>query len=196
MKKKALMVLMTAVLTFSGVLSPACMAAAEENTQKEESAQTEDAAQAEEINAQAEDTAQTEETAKKEADNGKEKNLLEQGTQIGEDLYKKMDEAVDGIDKKSLRRSIREALEQMDQMGISPSSVAENVLGIRTKYKSGEKAPENTLIKDAQNAVQKKTEGFFTVLWDGFLDTLESIITNGISIFSGFSDSGGGGKGL
>ena len=134
MKKKALVILMTAVLAFSGVLSPAMAAAAEENTQE------------------AEDT-------QEEADAAEEKSLLEQGTQIGEDLYKKMDEAVDGIDKKSLRRSI----------------------GIR----------------DAQNAVQKRTEGFFTVLWDGFLDTIESIITNGISIFSGLEGSGDkGGKGL
>lgn len=172
MKKKALMILMTAVLAFSGVLSPAMAAAAEENTQESEDTQ-------------------------EEADAAEEKSLLEQGTQIGEDLYKKMDEAVDGIDKKSLRRSIGEALEQMDELGISPTSVAENVLGIRTKYKSGEKAPENTLIRDAQNAVQKRTEGFFTVLWDGFLDTIESIITNGISIFSGLEGSGDkGGKGL
>ena len=92
--------------------------------------------------------------------------------------------------KGKLRDLLKWYIRQMDELGISPTSVAENVLGIRTKYKSGEKAPENTLIRDAQNAVQKRTEGFFTVLWDGFLDTIESIITNGISIFSGLEGSG------
>ena len=94
-----------------------------------------------------------------------------------------LDEAVDGVDKDSIRKSIREALQQMDEMGISPSAVAENVLGIRTTYKSNEKAPENTLIRDAQHEVQKRTEGFFTVLWNGFLDTIEKMITTGISVF-------------
>ena len=123
--------------------------------------------------------------------------LLEQGTQIGEDLYEKVDEAIDGVDKRSLRRSIREALEEMDELGISATAVAENTFGIRTTYKSHEKAPENTLIKDAQNAVQKKTEGFFSMLWDKFLDTIENLIMSGISIFSGSEESSAkGGKGL
>ena len=172
MKKKALMILMIAVLAFSGVLSPAMAAAAEENTQEAEETQ-------------------------EEADTAEEKSLLEQGSKIGEDLYKKMDEAIDGVDKGSLRKSIREALEEMDELGISPSTVARNLFGIRTTYKKNEKAPENTLIRDAQNAVQKKTEGFFTVLWNGFLDTIEKMITTGISVF-GSEDAnvakGGSGK--
>ena len=45
--------------------------------------------------------------------------------------------------------------------------------------------PENTLIEEAQRTVRKKTEGFFTVLWDGFLDTLGNMITTGFTIFSG-----------
>ena len=155
MKKKALTILITAVLAFSGILSPACLAAAaEEGSTQEEAAD-------------------------------------------GEDLYEKVDEAIDGVDKRSLRRSIREALEEMDELGISPTAVAENTFGIRTTYKSHEKAPENTLIKDAQNAVQKKTEGFFSMLWDKFLDTIENLIMSGISIFSGSEESSAkGGKGL
>ena len=168
MKKKALTILITAVLAFSGILSPACLAAAaEEGSTQEEAAEEE------------------------------EMSLLEQGTQIGEDLYEKVDEAIDGVDKRSLRRSIREALEEMDELGISPTAVAENTFGIRTTYKSHEKAPENTLIKDAQNAVQKKTEGFFSMLWDKFLDTIENLIMSGIRIFSGSEESSAkGGKGL
>jgi hypothetical protein len=131
------------------------------------------------------------------AEDGSDKDLIEQGKEIGGDLYKKMDEAVDGVDKDSIRKSIREALEQMDEMGISPSAVAENVFGIRTTYKSNEKAPENTLIRDAQNAVQKKTEGFFSALWNGFLDTIEKMITTGISVFGSQESNvakGGSGK--
>ena len=87
MKKKALTILITAVLAFSGILSPACLAAAaEEGSTQEEAAEEE------------------------------EMSLLEQGTQIGEDLYEKVDEAIDGVDKRSLRRSIREALEEMDEL--------------------------------------------------------------------------------
>ena len=162
MKKRVFTILMTAVLAFTCAAGPVCYAAASEGATNEA------------------------------AEDNSDKSLLEQGKEIGGDLYKKMDEAVDGVkmdeavdgvDKDSIRKSIREALQQMDEMGISPSAVAENVLGIRTTYKSNEKAPENTLIRDAQHEVQKRTEGFFTVLWNGFLDTIEKMITTGISVF-------------
>ena len=129
MKKRVFTILMTAVLAFTCAAGPVCYAAASEGATNEA------------------------------AEDNSDKSLLEQGKEIGGDLYKKMDEAVDGVDKDSIRKSIREALQQMDEMGISPSAVAENVLGIRTTYKSNEKAPENTLIRDAQHEVQKRTEG-------------------------------------
>lgn len=165
MKKKVCTILMTAVLAFTFAAGPLSFAAAAEETAEETGGSSPEEA----------------------AEDNSDKSLLEQGKEIGGDLYKKMDEAVDGVDKDSIRKSIREALKEMDEMGISPSSVAEKVLGIRTTYKSNEKAPENTLIKDAQNAVQKKTEGFFNVLWNGFLDTIEKMVTTGISVF-GSSD--------
>ena len=129
MKKRVFTILMTAVLASTCAAGPVCYAAASEGATNEA------------------------------AEDNSDKSLLEQGKEIGGDLYKKMDEAVDGVDKDSIRKSIREALQQMDEMGISPSAVAENVLGIRTTYKSNEKAPENTLIRDAQHEVQKRTEG-------------------------------------
>ena len=152
MKKRVFTILMTAVLAFTSL---SFAAAAEETAEETGGSIPEEA-----------------------AEDNSDKSLLEQGKEIGGDLYKKMDEAVDGVDKDSIRKSIREALQQMDEM---------NVLGIRTTYKSNEKAPENTLIRDAQHEVQKRTEGFFTVLWNGFLDTIEKMITTGISVF-GSSD--------
>ena len=177
MKKRVFTILMTAVLAITYAAGPVCYAAASEGT-------TNEAAEEVEENIPEEAAEEAEESIpEEESKEGGEKSLLEQGKEIGGDLYEKMDEAVDGVDEGSLRKSIREALEEMDELGISPSAVAENVFGVRTTYKSNEKAPENTLIRDAQHAVQKKTEGFFTVLWDGFLDTIEKMITTGLSVF-------------
>ena len=189
MKKRVFTILMTAVLALTYAAGPVCYAAASEGATYEVAEEEEEnipVQAAEEVTEEA--AGKTEESLPEEkAEDSSDKGLIEQGKEIGGDLYKKMDEAVDGVDKDSIRRSIREALEQMDEMGISPSAVAENVFGIRTTYKSNEKAPENTLIRDAQNAVQKKTEGFFSALWNGFLDTIEKMITTGISVF-GSSD--------
>ena len=178
MKKRVFTILMTAVLAITYAAGPVCYAAASEGTTNEAAEEVE-----ENIPEEAAGGKSGESLPEEEGKEGGEKSLLEQGKEIGGDLYEKMDEAVDGVDKGSLRKSIREALEEMDELGISPSAVAENVFGVRTKYKSNEKAPENTLIRDAQHAVQKKTEGFFTVLWDGFLDTIEKMITTGLSVF-------------
>jgi cell fate (sporulation/competence/biofilm development) regulator YlbF (YheA/YmcA/DUF963 family) len=98
-----------------------------------------------------------------------------------------MDEALDRFDKESLRRNIREALREMDEMGVSPSVVAEKTLGLKTSPALRGQTPGDTLIKDAHNVVRKKTDGFFTMLWEGFLDTLGSMITTGISVFGGQS---------
>ena len=163
MKKRALMILMTVFLSFTSVVSPVCQAAASEGSDtQEEAGGTQDAG-------------------------SKDKSILEQGMEIGSDLYDKVDEKLDGMDKVSLRKNIREALEQMDEMGISPSAVAENLFGIRPPAGNSGKKPGDTLIEDAQRTVRKKTEGFFTILWEGFLDTLGSMITTGISVFGGQS---------
>ena len=82
-------------------------------------------------------------------------------------------------------REIREALEQMDEMGISPAMIAQNLFGIRPAGGSGGKKTGDTLIEDAQRTVRKKTDGFFSILWEGFLDTLGDMITTGISVFGG-----------
>ena len=163
MKKRALMILMAVFLSFTSVVSPVCHAAASEGSDTQEEADdTQDAG-------------------------SKDKGILEKGKEIGSDLYDKVDEKLDGMDKVSLRRNIREALEQMDEMGISPSAVAENLFGIRPPAGNSGKKPGDTLIEDAQRTVRKKTEGFFTILWEGFLDTLGSMITTGISVFGGQS---------
>ena len=163
MKKRALMILMAVFLSFTSVVSPVCQAAASEGSDtQEEAGGTKD-------------------------EGSKDKGILEKGKEIGSDLYDKVDEKLDGMDKVSLRRNIREALEQMDEMGISPSAVAENLFGIRPPAGNSGKKPGDTLIEDAQRTVRKKTEGFFTILWEGFLDTLGSMITTGISVFGGQS---------
>lgn len=124
-----------------------------------------------------------------EAQEPDDKGILEQGAEIGEELYKKVDEAVSGIDKESLRRQIREALREMDEMGISPTVIARDLFGIRTnpagKADKDGKKTGNTLLEDAEKTVRKKTEGFFTTLWNGFLDTLGGVIEAGFSMFSG-----------
>ena len=169
MKKRAVMIMMTVILSFTSVMSPVCLAAASEGTTQEETGSAED---------------------KEKGD----KSILEQGMETAGDLYDKVDEKLDGVDKVSLRREIREALEQMDEMGISPAAVAEKFFGIRPAEPSSGKKPGNTLIEDAERTVRKSTEGFFTVLWEGCLDTLGNMITTGISVFGsqeGHSAKGG-----
>lgn len=195
MKKRLFTILMTAVLALTYAAGPVCYAAASEGATNEVAEEVEE--NIPEEAAEEEPLKEKESLPEEAAGEDSDKSLLEQGKEIGEDLYKKMDEAIDGVDKGSLRKSIREALEEMDELGISPSAVARNLFGIRTTYKKNEKAPENTLIRDAQNAVQKKTEGFFSVLWNGFLDTIEKMITTGISVFGSQESNvakGGGAK--
>ncbi|HAB93504.1 MAG TPA: hypothetical protein DCF49_01860 [Lachnospiraceae bacterium] len=163
MKKRVLIILITCILGSANVLSPALYTrAADPQTDSQEDAQTEENGQS-----------------------GKDGGILERGKEIGEDLYRKADEAVDGFDKDSLRRNIREALKEMDERGISPSVIAERTFGIKTRPELRGQTPGDTLIKDAQNVVRKKTEGFFTVLWDGFLDFLGSLIETGFSLAGG-----------
>ena len=77
MKKRVFTILMTAVLASTCAAGPVCYAAASEGATNEA------------------------------AEDNSDKSLLEQGKEIGGDLYKKMDEAVDGVDKDSIRKSIR-----------------------------------------------------------------------------------------
>ena len=113
------------------------------------------------------------------------KGILEQGAGIGHDLYEKMDEAVSGLDTKSLRREIREALREMDKKGISPTVVARNLFGIGTAAPGESKKAGNTLIEDAEKTVRKSTEKFFSAMWNGFLNTLGGLIETGLNVFSG-----------
>ena len=90
--------------------------------------------------------------------------------------------------------TMEQVKKQMDEMGISPAAVAEKFFGIRPAEPSSGKKPGDTLIEDAERTVRKSTEGFFTVLWEGFLDTLGNMITTGISVFGsqeGHSAKGG-----
>ena len=79
---------------------------------------------------------------------GREKDggILDKGTDLGGELYQKMDEALDRLDKESLRRNIREALREMDEMGVSPSVVAEKTLGLKTSPALRGQTPGDTLI--------------------------------------------------
>ena len=65
--KRAVMILITAVLGLSSVVSPVCYAAAEES-------------------------AETQEDAGGQGDGENDKNLLDKGAEIGSDLYDKIDE--------------------------------------------------------------------------------------------------------
>lgn len=172
MKKRAFVILMTVMLGSAGSLGPACCVLAQESGAEAF------VARADEVTLLAKDG---------EGDDKKDdKGILEQGQEIGEELYQKLDEAVSGVDKKSLRKQIRQALREMDEMGISPTIVAKNLFGIGENAGSSGKKPAtkpgNTLIEDAQKRVKKTTEGFFSVLWNGFLDTLEGVIETGFSI--------------
>ena len=122
------------------------------------------------------------------AQDQEDQGVEEQGSGIGRDLYRKVDEAVSGLDGKSLRRQIREALREMDKMGISPTVIARDLFGIGTAQTSqagNGKKPGNTLIEDAEKTVRKSTEKFFSGLWNGFLNTLGGLIETGLSVFSG-----------
>ncbi len=176
MKKRAFVILMTVMLGSAGSLGPACCVLAQESGAEAF------VARAAEVTLLAKDG----EGDDKKDDKKDDKGILEQGQEIGEELYQKLDEAVSGVDKKSLRKQIRQALREMDEMGISPTIVAKNLFGIGADpgsngAKPGAK-PGNTLIEDAQKRVKKTTEGFFSVLWNGFLDTLEGVIETGFSI--------------
>jgi hypothetical protein len=67
--------------------------------------------------------------------------------------------------------------------------VAEKTLGLKTSPALRGQTPGDTLIKDAHNVVRKKTDGFFTVLWNGFLDTLEGLIETGFNLAAGGKDT-------
>ena len=119
------------------------------------------------------------------AQDKEDKGTKEQSTGIGHDLYEKMDEAVSGLDTKSLRREIREALREMDKKGISPTVIARDLFGIGTARTQEVKKPGNTLIEDAEKTVRKSTEKFFSSMWNGFLKTLGGLIETGLNVFSG-----------
>ena len=186
MKNKALVILITFMLGSAGVLSPAFYASAQAASEGATAQAAEEEPEREaqkDAGASADDA---EDTGSGAAGNSKEEGvggILQHGAEFGGELYKKMDEAVDSVDKASLRGAIRDALEEMDKMGISPTVIAENTFGIKPASAKGGKMPENTLIEDAERTVRKKTEGFFTVLWDGFLDTLGNMISTGFAIF-------------
>lgn len=194
MKKRTLIILMTFILGSAATLSPVQYAAAQEasSTEQGEMAPADDGPVPEEEPGRKEESSSEAGSAPEKKD----KNLLDKGAEIGSGLYEKMDNAIDNMDKESLRKQIREALEEMDERGISPSSIAETFFGIRSGRASEGKSPGGVLIEDAQRTVRKKTEGFFTVLWNGFLDTLGNMISAGFSIMSGLSGNGAKGGSL
>lgn len=91
------------------------------------------------------------------------------------DLYNKANEVVDSIDKESLRKQIREALEQMDEMGISPTAIAKNTFGIQMEA-DGTASIGSELAQDAQKAVEKQSRNLFQSLWDKLLEGLMDLI--------------------
>ena len=115
MGKRAFVILLTLLLGLSGMMSPVYYAAAQETDDKRDKGDKED------------------------------KEDKEESGGIGEELYKKVDEAVSGINGRSVRKEIREALREMDKGGISPSMVARNLFGIGNKPAEKGQKPENTL---------------------------------------------------
>ena len=93
-------------------------------------------------------------------------------------------ETLQNLDKDSLRRKIRKTLNQMDEMGISPSAIAENVLGVQTTDPARSvETFGSELIREAQHEVTKRSEGFLSMLWEGFLSTLGSLFSTVFSLF-------------
>ena len=153
MGKRAFVILLTLLLGLSGMMSPVYYAAAQETDDKRDKGDKED------------------------------KEDKEESGGIGEELYKKVDEAVSGINGRSVRKEIREALREMDKRGISPSMVARNLFGIGNKPAEKGQKPENTLIKDTEKTIRKSTEKFFSSIWNGFLKTLGGLIETGLGVF-------------
>lgn len=98
------------------------------------------------------------------------------------DLFQKSGEMLGGIDGNSVRYQIRRTLSQMDEMGISPSAIAENLFGIQTDPAKAVETFESQIVKEAQKEVTKRSEGFMSTLWQGFLDTLGSMFTTVTSL--------------
>ena len=94
MKKRAVMILITAVLGLSSVVSPVCYAAAEES-------------------------AETQEDAGGQGDGENDKNLLDKGAEIGSDLYDKIDEQL----RSELLTALQPAFANISDQGIRYSSL-------------------------------------------------------------------------
>ena len=155
MGKRAFVILLTLLLGLSEMMSPVYYAAAQETEDKGDKEDKED------------------------------KEDKKESGGIGQELYKKVDEAVSGINGKSVRKEIREALREMDKRGISPSAVAHNLFGIGDKPSGTGKKPENALLQDTEKTIRKSTEKFFSAIWNGFLKTLGGLVETGLSVFSG-----------
>ena len=161
MGKRAFVILLTLLLGLSGMMSPVYYAVAQETHDKGDKEEKRD-----------------------KEDKGNKGDKEEDGG-IGKELYKKVDEAVSGIDGKSVRKEIREALREMDKRGISPSEIARNLFGIGARPAETGKKQENALLEDTEKTIRKSTEKFFSAIWDGFLKTLGGLVETGLSVFSG-----------
>ena len=99
-----------------------------------------------------------------------------------DDLFQKSGEMLGGIDSNSVRYQIRRTLSLMDEMGISPSVIAENLFGIQTDPAKAVETFESQIVKEAQKEVTERSEGFMSTLWQGFLDTLGTMFTTVTSL--------------
>ena len=94
-------------------------------------------------------------------------------------------ETLQNLDRDSLRKKVRKTLDQMDEMGISPSAIAENVLGVQTTDPARSvETFGSELIREAQHEVTERSEGFLSMLWGGFLNTLGSMFSTVCSLFN------------
>ena len=114
MKNKALVIIITFMLGSAGVLSPAFYASAQAASEGTSAQAAEDEPEKE---AQEDGSASAGDTESENSSAGSSKaegadGILQHGAEFGQELYKKMDEAVDSVDKASLRGAIRDALEE------------------------------------------------------------------------------------
>ena len=100
-----------------------------------------------------------------------------------------VNEALDHIDDESLRQKIRDALTAMDDLGISPNVVAENVFGIQVDPAKSVESLGAALMEDVQEEVHKQTESLADMIWESFVGMLGDMFSPFLSVF-GPSGSG------
>lgn len=95
-------------------------------------------------------------------------------TETATDLYEKASEAVSSVDKETVRDQIREALHQLDEMGISPTKIAENTFGVQSDPDRGDDIGTR-LVEDARDTVERQSQSLFQSAWDKIMGDVSDL---------------------